>query len=98
MNNAPAEPAGGEYISDTFLASRHQSRCEFLRRQRGLLAGLAQRLHRLELAHGQHVDQLTKLGLTMSFVAEHYVTRDLGAVRRDVSLGLRTTALIVLPA
>jgi len=31
-------------------------------------------------------------------ISEHYVTRDLGAVRRDVSLGLRTTALIVLPA
>ena len=31
-------------------------------------------------------------------ISEHYVTRDLGAVRRDVSLGLRSTALIVLPA
>ena len=31
-------------------------------------------------------------------ISEHYVTRDYGAVRRDVSLGLRTTALIVLPA
>jgi putative peptidoglycan lipid II flippase len=31
-------------------------------------------------------------------ISEHYVTRDMGAVRRDVSLGLRTTALIVLPA
>jgi putative peptidoglycan lipid II flippase len=31
-------------------------------------------------------------------ISEHYVTRDLAAVRRDVSLGLRTTAFIVLPA
>jgi putative peptidoglycan lipid II flippase len=31
-------------------------------------------------------------------ISEHYVTRDLTAVRRDVSLGLRTTAFIVLPA
>jgi putative peptidoglycan lipid II flippase len=31
-------------------------------------------------------------------ISEHYVTRDLVAVRRDVSLGLRTTAFIVLPA
>ncbi|HEV2686017.1 MAG TPA: murein biosynthesis integral membrane protein MurJ [Actinomycetota bacterium] len=31
-------------------------------------------------------------------ISEHYVTRDLDAVRRDVSLGLRSTALIVLPA
>jgi putative peptidoglycan lipid II flippase len=31
-------------------------------------------------------------------ISEHYVTRDMRAVRRDVSLGLRTTALIVLPA
>ena len=31
-------------------------------------------------------------------ISEHYVTRDLIAVRRDVSLGLRTTAFIVLPA
>src|SRR6266568_1970941 len=31
-------------------------------------------------------------------ISEHYVTRDLAAVRRDVSLGLRTTAFIVFPA
>ncbi|HJT37816.1 MAG TPA: lipid II flippase MurJ, partial [Actinomycetota bacterium] len=31
-------------------------------------------------------------------ISEHYVLRDLSAVRRDVSLGLRTTALIVVPA
>jgi putative peptidoglycan lipid II flippase len=31
-------------------------------------------------------------------ISEHYVTRDLTSVRRDVSLGLRTTAFIVLPA
>lgn len=31
-------------------------------------------------------------------ISEHYVTRDYAAVRRDTSLGLRTTAFIVLPA
>jgi putative peptidoglycan lipid II flippase len=31
-------------------------------------------------------------------VSEHHVNRDYAAVRRDVSLGLRTTAFIVLPA
>ena len=31
-------------------------------------------------------------------ISEHYVGRDFSAVRRDVSLGLRTTAFIVLPA
>jgi putative peptidoglycan lipid II flippase len=31
-------------------------------------------------------------------ISEHYVVRDLSSVRRDVSLGLRTTAFIVLPA
>jgi putative peptidoglycan lipid II flippase len=31
-------------------------------------------------------------------ISEHHVERDLAAVRRDVSLGLRTTAFIVLPA
>ena len=31
-------------------------------------------------------------------ISEHYVVQDLSAVRRDVSLGLRTTAFIVLPA
>lgn len=31
-------------------------------------------------------------------ISEHHVRGDLDAVRRDVSLGLRTTALIVLPA
>jgi putative peptidoglycan lipid II flippase len=31
-------------------------------------------------------------------MSEHYVNRDYGAVRRDMSLGLRTTAFIVLPA
>ncbi|MGZ4144019.1 MAG: murein biosynthesis integral membrane protein MurJ [Actinomycetota bacterium] len=31
-------------------------------------------------------------------ISEHYVSRDFASVRRDASLGLRTTAFIVLPA